>query len=97
MASLFENLPLPGLDTLFDGPRVDHGGESRLPRTAPRWTDDPAVSNGAGRLTGYGSAPGLPCPTGKSCRHSPSGHRAGHAGLRPHRSSPCSAATAPLR
>ncbi|MBE9939834.1 hypothetical protein G8C60_11960, partial [Cellulosimicrobium cellulans] len=48
MASLFENLPLPGLDTLFDGPRVDHGGESRLPRTAPRWTDDPAVPDGAG-------------------------------------------------
>ncbi|WP_454041210.1 UvrD-helicase domain-containing protein [Cellulosimicrobium sp. Marseille-Q8652] len=43
MASLFENLPLPGLDTLFDGPRVDHGGEARLPATAPRWTDDPAA------------------------------------------------------
>ncbi|MBD8078289.1 DNA helicase PcrA [Cellulosimicrobium arenosum] len=43
MASLFENLPLPGLDTLFDGPRVDHGGEARLPTTAPRWTDDPAA------------------------------------------------------
>ncbi|WP_251153095.1 DNA helicase PcrA [Cellulosimicrobium sp. Marseille-Q4280] len=48
MASLFENLPLPGLDTLFDGPRVDHGGESRLPRTTPRWTDDPAVPDGGG-------------------------------------------------
>src|SRR5690606_21218707 len=48
MASLFENLPLPGLDTLFDGPRVDHGGESRLPRTAPRWTDDAAVPDGTG-------------------------------------------------
>ncbi|MFJ4231939.1 UvrD-helicase domain-containing protein [Cellulosimicrobium cellulans] len=54
MASLFENLPLPGLDTLFDGPRVDHGGESRLPRTAPRWTDDPAVPDGAGSPAGDG-------------------------------------------
>ncbi|MBD5786868.1 DNA helicase PcrA [Cellulosimicrobium terreum] len=43
MTSLFENLPLPGLDTLFDGPRVDHGGEARLPTTAPRWTDDATV------------------------------------------------------
>ncbi|MCB7136675.1 UvrD-helicase domain-containing protein [Cellulosimicrobium marinum] len=63
MASLFENLPLPGLDTLFDGPRVDHGGESRLPRTAPRWTDDAAVpdaagSPSAGSPTGPGGAGG---------------------------------------
>ncbi|MCR1981685.1 DNA helicase PcrA [Cellulosimicrobium cellulans] len=69
MASLFENLPLPGLDTLFDGPRVDHGGESRLPRTAPRWTDDPAVPDGAGSPAGDG-APGT---TGGA----PSGERRG--------------------
>ena len=69
MASLFENLPLPGLDTLFDGPRVDHGGESRLPRTAPRWTDDPAVPAGAG-APAAGGAPG-------TTRGAPSGERRG--------------------
>ncbi|MGO1935377.1 MAG: UvrD-helicase domain-containing protein, partial [Cellulosimicrobium funkei] len=69
MASLFENLPLPGLDTLFDGPRVDHGGESRLPRTAPRWTDDPAVPDGAGSP----AADGAPGTTGGA----PSGERRG--------------------
>ncbi|MFC8922377.1 DNA helicase PcrA [Cellulosimicrobium sp. NPDC057127] len=55
MTSLFDNLPLPGLDTLFDGPRVDHGGEARLPRTAPRWSDDAVVPEAAGspaRTTG---------------------------------------------
>src|SRR5690606_26084843 len=62
MASLFENLPLPGLDTLFDGPRVDHGGESRLPRTAPRWTDDPAVPDGAGSPVGDAAAGGTTAP-----------------------------------
>ena len=56
MASLFENLPLPGLDTLFDGPRVDHGGESRLPRTAPHWTDDAGVPDAAGS-PGRGTGP----------------------------------------
>src|SRR6478609_5483573 len=56
MASLFENLPLPGLDTMFEGPRVDHGGESRLPRTAPRWSDDAAVPDAAGSPAGTGAA-----------------------------------------
>jgi len=70
MASLFENLPLPGLDTLFDGPRVDHGGESRLPRTAPRWTDDAAVPDGTGAAV-------------PSAEPGPADHAGGPAGAAP--------------